>query len=227
MTTIRLWLAALALPSSPAFAAQPALADEAASIYDPSKVVFIDLTLSPTAKKRNSKPNRINTSKGPSPCRGVRTARRRAKKHVVDLRRPVEVRLKGNVGGSFRPLERKGRLQAQVQSRNAVLGLRKMTLNNMVQDPSMIHETLPTRPSAPPGCRPRVPATPTSASTATTSASTLTSKTSTKSALARIFGSFDKNTQHLYEGEDGHDVVPGEASGLRNRRRPRRRHRRP
>ena len=30
-------------------------------------------------------------------------------------------------------------------------------------------------------------------------------------ALERIFGSFDDQVQHLYEGEVGHDVTPGEA----------------
>ena len=33
-------------------------------------------------------------------------------------------------------------------------------------------------------------------------------------SLERLFGSFDDEVQHLYEGEDGHDVKPGEAGAF-------------
>ena len=52
----------------------------------------------------------------------------------------VEVRLKGNA--SFRPLGQKAAFKVKFPKANRLLGLKSMTLNNMVQDPSMVHETL-------------------------------------------------------------------------------------
>ena len=89
------------------------------------------------------------------------------------------------------------------------LGLKKLTLNNMVQDPSMLRETLTYelfRAAGRPGTAHR--ATPTCASTAPTTASTSTSRPWTTSRCR----SGSPRPQHLYEGE------------LR-RRRDRRRHR--
>ena len=77
----------------------------------------------------------------------------------------VGVRLKGGLG-SFRPLA--GKAAFKVKFNHSVagqrfLGLKKLTLNNMVQDKSMIHETLAYAPSERSACRRRGRATPSSA----------------------------------------------------------------
>lgn len=86
------------------------------------------------------------------------------------------MRLKGST--SFEDLDGKAafKLKFPKDSRPSAFGLKKMTLNNMVQDPSMVHETLDDQ------------------------------------ALERIFATGFDDPQHLYEGENGADVVPGGAA---------------
>ncbi len=50
------------------------------------------------------------------------------------------MRLKGHA--TFRPLGKKSAFKVKFPKANRLLGLKSMTLNNMVQDKSMIHETL-------------------------------------------------------------------------------------
>jgi hypothetical protein len=124
--------------------------------------------------------------------------------------RAAEIRLKGNTGGSFRDLSKKAAFKLKFKKAEAVLGLRKMTLNNMVQDPSMVHETLAYAAFRAAG----VPASRTGYAYVRLNGEDLGVYLDLENldeiGLGRIFGSFDKNTQHLYEGEDGHDVKPGE-----------------
>ena len=54
----------------------------------------------------------------------------------------VSFRLKGSVGGSFRTLAGKAAFKVKFPTGSRPLGLKKMTLNNMVQDPSKIREAL-------------------------------------------------------------------------------------
>ena len=65
MRVIRTSLLALLVSALGALFAQAAAAYDAAEMYDPGEVVFIDLTLSPTAEA-DWKPNRRNTSWGRS-----------------------------------------------------------------------------------------------------------------------------------------------------------------
>src|SRR5262249_42978756 len=121
--------------------AQAALADEAAPIYDPGQVFFIELTLSPAEQtKLEGKPTKYvnGTFSMTKSADGTPSG---AEVPFISSR-PAEIRLKGNVGGSFRTLDEKPGFKLKFKQGEAVLGLVKMTLNNMVQDPSMLHETL-------------------------------------------------------------------------------------
>ncbi len=213
MTTIRIACLALALTLLGAFAAQPALADEAASIYDPSKVAVVDLTLSGTAEADlEAKPDEyVKGTFSMSQTAGGAPA---GEETTLISERPVEVRLKGNVGGSFRLLSEKPGFKLKFKKADAVLGLRKMTLNNMVQDPSMVHETLAYASFRAAG----VPASRTGYAYVRLNGDDigvyLDLENLDEIGLKRIFGSFDDETQHLYEGEQGDDVFPGGEAGF-------------
>jgi spore coat protein CotH len=194
--------------------AQIAAADEAEAIYDPSAVVFIDLTLSSEAEgDLEAEPDEYvkgtvsmtkssdGTPSGEEPTPFISS-------------RPVEVRLKGSVGGSFRDLTKKAAFKLKFKKADAVLGLRKMTLNNMVQDPSMVHETLAYAAFRAAG----VPASRAGLAYARVNGEDfgvyLNLENLDDIALAKLFGSFDDETQHLYEGEVGDDVFPGGEAGF-------------
>lgn len=213
MTTIRAACLALALTLLCAFAAQPALADEAASIYDPSKVVLVDLKLSGEAEaKLEAKPDEY--VKGTFSMSQTADGTPAGEETTLISERPVEVRLKGSIGGSFRKLSEKPGLKLKFKAANAVLGLRKMTLNNMVQDPSMVHETLAYASFRAAG----VPASRTGFAFVRLNGNDigvyLDLENLDEIGLKRIFGSFDEGTQHLYEGEQGDDVFPGGEAGF-------------
>lgn len=210
MRLIRFACLALAISALAALWAQPALADEAAAIYDPSTVVFIDLTLSPAEEaKLEAEPGEyvkgtfsITKSSDGTP------AGEEASPFVAP--RPAEIRLKGNVGGSFRDLTEKAAFKLKFKKTEPMLGLRKMTLNNMVQDPSMVHEALAYASFHAAG----VPASRSGYAYVRLNGEDLgvylDLENLDETALVKIFGSFDKEHQHLYEGEGGHDVKPGE-----------------
>lgn len=54
----------------------------------------------------------------------------------------VEVKLKGQPGGSFEDLDGKAAFKLKFDKDELFFGVHKLTLNNMTQDPSMIHESL-------------------------------------------------------------------------------------
>jgi hypothetical protein len=191
--------------------AQAALADEAAQVYDPGQVFFIDLTLSSTEKaKLEAEPGEY--VKGTfSMAKSADGTPSGAEVPFISSR-AAEIRLKGNAGGSFRDLSEKAAFKLKFKKAEAVLGLRKMTLNNMVQDPSMVHETLAYSAFRAAG----VPASRTGYAYVRLNGEDLGVYLDLENldsvGLAHIFGSFDDETQHLYEGEAGHDVKPGEAT---------------
>ncbi len=210
MRSIRFACLALAISALAGLSAQPALADEAAAIYDPSTVFFIDLTLSAEAEADlEAEPGEYVSGTFSMTKSSDRTPAGEEATPFVSVR-PVEVRLKGSVGGSFRKLKEKPGFKLKFKKTNAVLGLRKMTLNNMVQDPSMVHETLAYaafRANA-------VPASRTGFAYVRLNGEDIGVYLDLENlddiALGRIFGTpFDENTQHLYEGEQGDDVFPG------------------
>lgn len=210
MTTRRLSSLALVLALLAAICAPMAQADEAATIYDPSTVFFIDLTLSSEAEaKLEAEPGEyVKGSFSMTKSSDGTPAGEEATPFIAS--RPVEVRLKGSVGGSFRKLSEKPGLKLKFKAANAVLGLRKMTLNNMVQDPSMLHETLAYASFRAAG----VPASRTGFAYVRLNGNDIGVYLNLENldgiGLGRIFGTpFDDETQHLYEGEKGSDVFPG------------------
>lgn len=201
---------ALALALFGCIWASAALADEAAQIYDPGQVLFVNLTLSPTEKaKLEAEPGEYvkGTFEMTKSADGTPSG---TEVPFISLRN-AEIRLKGKVGGSFRDLSEKAGFKVKLKKAEAALGLRKMTLNNMVQDPSMVHETLAYSAFRAAG----VPASRTGYAYVRLNNEEigvyLDLENLDSVGLPRIFGSFDDETQHLYEGEDGHDVKPGEA----------------
>ncbi len=123
----------------------------------------------------------------------------------------VTVRLKGS--GSFRPLGQKAGFKIKFGKKATFLGLRKMTLNNMVQDTSMTHEALSYRAFRAMGVR----ASRTSFADLIVNGQDygihLNVENLDKVALEKRFGIFQEPPQHLYEGEYNADATAG-ASGL-------------
>jgi spore coat protein CotH len=179
-----------------------AFGDEAEQIYQPGAMVEIDLTLSAEAEKSLEK----------EPGKDVKGAFSAwltdgtpgGSKTELTSAHPVEVHLKGHVGGSFRPLVEKAAFKLKFKKTERFLGLRKMTLNNMVEDPSMLHETLAYSLFRAAGA----PAPRTGFAYLRVNGEDfgvhLDVETLDETALARLYGA--ANTLHLYEGEYGADV---------------------
>jgi len=177
-------------------------------MYEAGTVVRIDLTLSPTEKaKLEAEP--LEYVKGTFSLAKTDGAPGGAETPVV-TGLPAEIRLKGNVEGSFRELDGKAAFKLKFGKTEPFLGLRKMTLNNMVEDYSLIHETLAYRAFRAAG----VPAPRTGFAYVRLNGEDfgvyLNLENLDKVNLERWFGPFD-DPQHLYEGEYGTDVHPGEA----------------
>ena len=121
-------LFALGLGAPAALAAD----DPAAPLYDPSVVSLADITL-PQASidALAANPDEYREGTLTMTVGGVRYAPLK-----------VGVRLKGH--GSFQPLSGKASFKLKLNwvSGKKLLGLKKMTLNNMAQDPSRLHEML-------------------------------------------------------------------------------------
>ena len=83
-----------------------------------------------------------------------------------------------------------------------------MTLNNMVEDPSMTHETLSYRPPSGAG----VPASRTGFAYLTINGEDFGVYINVENydnvAMAKKLGAFDGDVQHVYEGENGTDLKP-------------------
>jgi spore coat protein CotH len=124
----------------------------------------------------------------------------------------VTVRLKGS--GSFRPLGQKAGFKIKFGKKAPFRGLRKMTLNSMVQDTSMLHEVLSYQGFRALG----IPASRTSFADLIVNGQDygvhLNIENLDKVALEKRFGTFHEPPQHLYEGEYGADATVGAASML-------------
>lgn len=126
----------------------------------------------------------------------------------------VGVRLKGGIG-SFRPLSQKAAFKLkfdELVDDQTFFGLEKLTLNNMVQDPTMVHETLAYETFRALG----VPASRTGYAFLRVNGVPfglyLNIEALDSVALPRWFTS----TRHLYEGAYGTDVTPGGAAAPNN-----------
>jgi CotH kinase protein/PASTA domain len=123
-------LALLALAS--AAPASAAAADPAAPLYDPAAVSLADIVLPQSSiEALNADPYEYQPGTLVMTVAGVSHGPLQ-----------VGVRLKGH--GSFQPLSGKASFKLKLNwvPGQKVLGLKKMTLNNMAQDPSRIHELL-------------------------------------------------------------------------------------
>lgn len=196
------------LLAAPAVAAP--IADEAAVIYDPHAVATVDLTLSPEAiAALEAEPDEYvkgtvemaTTSGGPG---GEETT-------LTPSPRSVEVRLKGS--GSFRPITGKAAFKLKFKKADAFLGLRKVTLNNMVQDESMAHEALTYLAFGAldaPAPRSGYAYLRLNGEDVGLYANV---ENLDKVGLEKRFGPFE-DPQHLYEGESGDDVLEGAADSF-------------
>jgi spore coat protein CotH len=130
--------------------------------------------------------------------------------HIGSFSTPIEVgiRLKGSIG-SLRSINEKAAFKIKfdgVVEGQTFDGLEKLTLNNMVQDPSMIHETMAYAAFHEMG----VYAPHTGFTYLWINGKSyglhLNIETQDQVALEKQFGPFQSPPQHLYEGEYGADV---------------------
>jgi CotH kinase protein len=200
----------LLVATAPAVAAE----DPAATMYSPGTVDAIDLNLSQAAiDSLEAEPDEyVEGTFSLAPTDGTPGGEEAP---LTPTPLTVGVRLKGNVQGSFRDLTQKAAFKIKFNefvSGQKFLGLKKMTLNNMVEDPSMIHETLTYTAFRDSG----VPAPRTGYAYVRVNGDDyglyLNIETLDEVALKKMFGAFDDKTQHLYEGENGADVKPGGAT---------------
>ena len=179
-------------------------------MYEPGTMVVIDLSLTPTEKAK-LEANHEKYVKGTFSLAKTDGTPGGALTPVVTAQ-PVELRLKGNVLGSYRPLTGKAGFKLKFGKSEPFLGLRKLTLNNMVEDPSMIHETLAYSVFR----RAGIAAPRTGFADVRLNGEDfgvyLNLENLDKVNLERWFGKFEEPAQHLYEGEDGVDVTPGVAA---------------
>lgn len=182
--------------------------DEATPMYERGAVAVIDLTLPPASLQALEdephtdvyQPGTFSLAFTDGTPGGVEAA---------STPMEVGIRLKGKQG-SFRELSQKAgfKLKLNFVKGKKFLGLKKMTLNNMVQDPSMVHETLSYELFRAAG----VPSPRTGYAYVRVNGEAygvyLNVETLDDVALERWFGEFD-DPQHLYEGEYKSDVTPG------------------
>lgn len=203
-----LLVAALALlAAASAIAAEPS-GDPPASMYSPNTVVAIHLTLPPAsiqALEEHPEDEYVEGTFSLAETNGSPSG-------IAAFSAPIKVgiRLKGGINGSFRPLSAKAAFKVKFSfvKGQKFLGLKKMTLNNMVQDESMVAESLSYRAFRALG----VPSPRTGYAYLTVNGADygvyLNIEDLDDVALEKRFGKFGK-PQHLYEGEYGVDVEPG------------------
>ncbi len=212
--TSRLWLvslvvaAVLAVPAGARAAEDPAVA----TIYDPGAVGVVDLTLSPEAiESLENEPD--EDVKGTFSYATTDGTPGGEETTLTPTPIAIEAHLKGSVGGSFRPITEKAAFKLKFKP-TPFVGLKKMTLNNMVQDDSMLHEGLAYATfgaAGVPGPRSGYAYVRVNGEDFGLYANV---ETLDKVWLEKRFGPFQKPPQHLYEGEKGHDVVSGEAGAF-------------
>ena len=138
---IRLLIAPLACLAGFLALAAPALADEASFLYDPGTVNVIEMTLPQEGIEHLEHEPSVYQKGGTvivTPSNGSPTGLGTPSKTFSN----VEIKLKGQPGGSFQGLDGKAAFKLKFKKTELFYGLRKLTLNNMTQDPSMVHESL-------------------------------------------------------------------------------------
>lgn len=135
---LALCLGMVAAPAAPAQAPDPA-----APLFEPEAVAAIELTLPEASIAALEDPEKREEYQDGTFSLAITDG---TPAGVGELSTPIDVgiRLKGGLG-SFKPLT--GKAAFKVKFSHSVkgqkfLGLKTLTLNNMVQDPSMVHEAL-------------------------------------------------------------------------------------
>lgn len=109
-------------------------------MYSPEDIAAIDLTLPPASMEAlENEPESDEYVEGQFSIASTAGAPSGIGEFTAPQK--VEVRLKGG-NGSFRFMDEKAAFKLKFPKTELFLGLRRMTLNNMVQDPSMVHETM-------------------------------------------------------------------------------------
>lgn len=189
------------------FATPAARADEAAALFDPGTVYVIHLTL-----PRSSEEALEADPEGayqPGEFSIAATSGTPGSEKPFSTAVKTEIRLKGH--DSFEDLSGKAAFKLKFKKGERPFGLKKMTLNNMIDDPSMTHETLAYEVAREAG----VPAPRSGFADVYVNGHDygmhLDLETIDDQALERMFGTpFEEEHQHLYEGEEGTDVITGE-----------------
>jgi hypothetical protein len=205
LTALSLVVAGFVYPS-PATAATNKYvegSDPAAKLFDPTKVVDIQLTMSDEAIANLTQSMCYGGDYQPGTLTLTTTT-------ATYGPMTVGIHLKGCYG-SYRPLSQKAGFKIKINQvpNQTLLGLKKLTLNNNVQDPSMIHQALAYRLFRGMGvAAPRVGFANVSFNGQLYG---LYSNVETydKVSLARWYGA--GQTLHLYEGSYGQDATAGRA----------------
>lgn len=208
------WVACcLVVVVAPAAAAEP-VGDPPATMYEPGTVDVIRLTLPPASEQKLKEEPEGEYVEGTFSI--ATTAGTPQTVGQFSTPAMVGIRLKGGIGSS-RSLTEKAAFKIKFNFENAAhekgkkyLGLKKMTLNNMVQDGSSIHERLAYEAFRSAG----VPSPRTGYAYVELNGEDfglhLNIETPDDVALEKRFGPFD----HLYEGAYGSDVYPGGAGSF-------------
>ncbi len=189
--------ACLAAPVAVATAADPA-----AELYDPGRMHVIELSLQQKDREKleadsdkyvAAKFSLAETDGTPDGVEAFST--------------PLNIKMKLKGSASRRPLSGKSAFKIKFEEAS-FRGLRTMTLNSMVEDPSMIHETLAYTVFRGAG----VPAPRTGYAYVYVDGEDygvhLNIETLDRVALEKIFGSFQPDVEHLYESEYEAEVTP-------------------
>jgi CotH kinase protein len=206
----RVTLLCFAVAALPTTAVAAPLPDPAAPMYQPQTMVVIDLDI-PPASVQALEEEEDHGDYHPAEFSLSTPAGTPAGVEATSTPLKVEVRLKGHFNSSFRPLTEKAAFKLKFNKTERYLELKKMTLNNMVEDPSMIHETLAYSLYRAAG----VPASHTGYAYLRVNGEDfgvyLNIETLDDLAMEKRFDGVFDDPQHLYEGEAGNDVVPGGA----------------
>jgi hypothetical protein len=194
-------------------AAAPTLAAEEDFLYDPATVNVIEMTLPPAGivgLENEPFEYQAGGTVVVTPTDGSPGGAGPPSKTFEN----VEIKLKGKPLGSFEDLDHKAAFKLKFKKAEPFFGLRKLTLNNMTQDPSMIHESLAYTAFRAAG----VPASRAGYAYVRLNGENFGLHLNLESldtvSLPKIFGSaFDDEVQHLYEANEyGADFYPGKES---------------
>jgi hypothetical protein len=201
----------LALAAAPATAVGQATPDLAAPLFEPEAVAAIELTLPAASIAALEDPGKREKYQDGTFSLAMTDG---TPAGVEEPSTPIDVgvRLKGG-RGSFRPLTGKAAFKVKFNHSlkgQTFLGLKTLTLNNMVQDPSMFHEALSYESFRAVG----IAAPRTGYAYVRVNGEDyglyLNVETLDDVALPRWF----EATGHLYEGAYGSDVTPGGAAAF-------------